>query len=99
VDPRERGKGEPRLHARAVSRERLVRVLAYVRELEDLLDVLVHLPRPQAKEQRVHAGVLASRQVRLEPAPELEDARDASLDLGRSGRRAELAREELERRA
>ncbi len=99
VERREGREREPRLHARAVGRERLIRVLADSGEVEDLVHVPFEIPGALPQEERVHAGVLPAREVGVKPCPELEDARDLAVhgDLTRRG--PELSREELEERA
>src|SRR5215208_636282 len=80
---------ETHIHARRVGPHRHVDELFELRERDDLVHLLVHVPALEAMDGAVHVHVLAAGEVRMETGTELEERGNAAADLEATARRAE----------
>src|SRR5581483_441500 len=95
---RRHGEREPHVHPRGVPLHRSVDVLPHPCELDDLVELASNLRLVHAEDRAVQVHVLATRQLRAEPRADLEQRRDAAVDVGVALRRLGDPGEELEQR-
>ena len=83
-------------HTGGVALDRLVHEIANVREVEDLLELLVHLFLREAHHRTVHVDVLDAGVVRVEAGTELEERTDDTVDADRALGRCQDAGDDLQ---
>ncbi|GAA1613912.1 hypothetical protein GCM10009805_05460 [Leucobacter chromiireducens subsp. solipictus] len=66
------GEAEPRIHARGIMFDFGVYEVAYLRELEDILEALFGLRLAHAKDCRIEVDIVASREVWIETGTDLK---------------------------
>ena len=93
------GKGQARIHARAVALDRRVDELLDLREGDDLVELPVDLLLLHAEDGPVEEGILAARQFAVEAHADLEQRADAAAHLDAALAGLGHAREDLEQRA
>ena len=82
------GEREPDVHAARVALDRCVDEPLDAGELDDVVEAPLDLPALHPEDRTVEVDVLAAGQLLVEARPDLEQAADATTDLGPSlGRR------------
>src|SRR5262245_20984141 len=74
-------KGEPHIHPAAVPLYRCVQELLDLRESHNVLELFPNFCACHSKNCAIQKDIFASRQLRMESRPNLEQACDATLDL------------------
>ena len=78
------GEREPDVHAARVALDRCVDEPLHAGELDDVVEALLDLPALHPEDRPVQVDVLASCELLVEARPDLEQAADATADLGPS---------------
>ena len=98
LEVRRDGEREPHVHAARVALHGRVEELGDAREVHDLGQLLLDLLPLHAEDRAVQVDVLATRELGVEPGPDLEQAPDATTDLRAALRRRGDPGQDLEKR-
>ena len=99
IDVNRDREAEAHVHAGRVGLHRRVDELLHLGELDDLVEAARDLALGQAEHDAVDEDVLAAGDLRVEAGAELDQRRDAAVDVHRAAGRLRDAGDELQQRA
>ena len=91
-------KGEPDEHSAGIGLHRLMDEVPDIREIENCLELLIHLLPAEAHHRPVHIDILDTGIILIEAGPELQERADRALRMNRAEAWAQHAGNDLKDR-